>query len=263
MNRLRTPGRAIAAALIAATTALTVVASAGPTVADQTTPTASPTDDALATLKARVTHRIDLRLAALARLDRRVDQARHLTGENRDTLGALIDQNVAGLTELRTKVAGATGREELRADVQSMVTDHRIFVLVLPQVRLSLVADRELAAIDRLGQVHGRLTELIDKAEADGRDTGNATELLDAMQAQLDAAAADVSGQVDQLLAIEPGPDGPAIRSAIDEVRESLRAARQDLRDAIGIARRIRAMLRHQATDSQATDSQATGSRAT
>lgn len=243
MNRSGKPGRALAAALIAAATALTVVASAGPTLADQT----STTDDALATLKVRVTHRIDLRLAALARLDRRVERAEHLTDENRDTLSALIDENVAGLTELRGKVAEATTREELRADVQSMVHGHRIFVLVLPQVRLTLVADRELAAIDRLGQVHGKLAELIEKAEADGRDTGNAAEQLDAMQAQLAAAAANVSGQVDRLLAIQPGPDGPAIRSAVDEVRESLRAARQDLRDAIAIARRIRAMLRHRA----------------
>ena len=243
MNRSGKPGRALAAALIAAATALTVVASAGPTVADQTT----TTDDALATLKVRVTHRIDLRLAALARLDRRLDRAEHLTDENRDTLSALIDEDVAGLTELPGKVAQAVTREELRADVQSMVHDHRIFVLVLPQVRLTLVADRELAAIDRLGEVHDKLAELIEKAEADGRDTGNAAEQLDAMQAQLAAAAANVSGQVDRLLAIQPGPDGPAIRSAVDEVRESLRAARQDLRDAIAIARRIRAMLRHRA----------------
>jgi hypothetical protein len=243
VNRSGKPGRALAAALIAAATALTVVASAGPTVADQTT---TP-DDALATLKVRVTHRIDLRLAALARLDRRVDRAEHLTDENRDALSALIDEDVAGLTELRSKVAQATTREELRADVESMVHDHRIFVLVLPQVRLTLVADRELAAIDRLGAVHDKLAELIEKAEADGRDTGNAAVQLDAMQAQLAAAAANVSGQVDRLLAIQPGPDGPAIRSAVDEVRESLRAARQDLRDAIAIARRIRAMLRHRA----------------
>lgn len=244
MNRSGKPGRALAAALIAAATALTVVASAGPTVADQTT---TP-DDALATLKMRVTHRIDLRLAALARLDRRLDRAEHLTDENRDTLSALIDEDVAGLTELRGKVAQAVTREELRADVQSMVHDHRIFVLVLPQVRLTLVADRELAAIDRLGAVHDKLAELSEKAEADGRDTGNAAVQLDAMQAQLAAAAANVSGQVDRLLAIQPGPDGPAIRSAVDEVRESLRAARQDLRDAIAIARRIRAMLRNRAT---------------
>jgi hypothetical protein len=243
VNRSGKPGRALAAALIAAATALTVVASAGPTVADQTT---TP-DDALATLKMRVTHRIDLRLAALARLDRRLDRAEHLTDENRDTLSALIDEDVAGLTELRGKVAQAVTREELRADVQSMVHDHRIFVLVLPQVRLTLVADRELAAIDRLGAVHDKLAELSEKAEADGRDTGNAAVQLDAMQAQLAAAAANVSGQVDRLLAIQPGPDGPAIRSAVDEVRESLRAARQDLRDAIAIARRIRAMLRHRA----------------
>ncbi|HKA69936.1 MAG TPA: hypothetical protein VKG85_12555 [Actinomycetes bacterium] len=243
MNRPRTLGRAIAATLIAAATAMTVVASAGPTVADDTS-----TDDALATLKVRVTHRIDLRLATLARLDRRVDRAEHLAGDHRDTLSSLIDDEVAALTELRAQVAEASTRDELRADVESMVTDHRIFILVLPKIRLTLVADRELAVVARLGQVHDKLAERIDRAEAAGRDTGRAAELLDAMQAQLDAAAAEVNGQVDRLLAIEPGPDRPALRSALDEVRESLRAARQDLRDAIGIARRIRALLRQSAT---------------
>lgn len=243
MNRARISGRAVAAALLAVTTALAVVASAGrsvagPAAADETT------DDAVAVLKARVTHRIDLRLQALRRLDARVDGAEHLGDEHRDTLDALIETAVAGLTDLRAGVAAATTREELRADLETMVNDYRVFILVLPKVRLTIVADRELAAIDRLGDVHDRLAGMVERAEENGRDTGNAAELLDAMQTQLDAAAAGVAGQVDTLLAIEPGPDGAAIRAAVDEIRESLREARQDIRDALATGRHIGRVLR-------------------
>ena len=240
MNRLRRPrvGRTVIAALVAAGAVLTLVASAGPTVADETT------DEALAALKSRLTHRIELRLTALERLEARLDGARHLSDEHRDALGALIAEDTAALTELKTKVESETTRDALRADAKSMVVDYRVFILVRPEVRLVIVADRELAAIARLGDVHDKLADLVEQAEADGDDVGNAAELLDAMQSQLDAAADGVAGQVDRLLALEPGPDGPAIRSAVDEIREALRGARQDLRDAVTTAKGIRALLR-------------------
>ncbi|MCI0687989.1 MAG: hypothetical protein L0Y54_12230 [Sporichthyaceae bacterium] len=230
------------AVLLAVPAALLIGAVVAPALADDAADDASR--DGIAGAKARVTHRIDMRLNTLGRLDGLLARAERLSDEHRDTLSALIDDDTAGLTELRAQVASETTREALRADAQSMVEDYRIYILVRPKVRLSVVADRELAAIDRLTDIHARLTDAVADAEEAGQDTGNADELLDAMQAQLDAATAAVQGQTDQLLAIEPGPDGPGIRSAVDEIRESLRDARQDLRDAIRTARHIRALLR-------------------
>lgn len=225
------------AALLAVPVALAIGLAALPAQADETS-----TDD-LAAAKAKVTWRIDKRLRTLDRLDTVVDAAKRLADGHQATLSDLIDADIEGLTALRDQVAAETTREALRADAQSMVYDYRIYILVRPQVRLTIAADRLAAALDRLTEVHAKLTDLVAQVADAGKDVENAEELLDAIQSQLDSAAENVEGQADAVLAIEPGPDGAGIVSAVDEVRESLLAARQDLRDALVAAKEIREIL--------------------
>ena len=116
--------RATTAALLAVPMALLIGAAVGPALADDTSDNASR--DGLAVAKARVTHRIDMRLNTLGRLDGLLAKAERLGDEHRDALSTLIDEDTAGLTELRTKVAGETTREAVRAEAQSMVEDYRI-----------------------------------------------------------------------------------------------------------------------------------------
>jgi hypothetical protein len=198
----------------------------------------------VARLKIEITRRIDLRLAALRRFDAAATAAQHLTDAHEATLHGTISHDTAGLTRLRTKVAGETTIAALRADAVSMVNDYRVFLLVGPQVRLSIVGDAEQFAIGRLTTVHNKLAELVAKAKAAGKDTTAAEKDLADMQANLDKATSDINGQVDNLLAIQPGPDASAITSAVGAVRRALGAGRADLRAAVVEAKNVAAFLR-------------------
>jgi len=83
-----------------------------------------------------------------------------------------------------------------------MVDDLRVFVLTGPKVRLTAAIDTELAAAAALG----------DKA---------------------DPVEKSLAGQVDTLLAIEPGPDRDAITAGLKPVRQAAHTARNQLRSLI------------------------------
>jgi hypothetical protein len=224
----------------AATLALAGVALLGlatPALADDPTAT-------LAKAKAEVTRRIDLRLDALGRFDARLTSAKHLSSDHKSTLHDLVTTDKSGLTTLKTKVAGETTLAAIRADAASMINDYRVFILVGPKVRLTIVNDAELAAIDKLRGVHATLSDLVAKAKAAGKDTAAAEQNLADMLAAINKAASDIDGQVAALLAIQPGPDGAAIRAKVASVRRALGAGRADLRTAVLEARQVRRFLK-------------------
>jgi hypothetical protein len=223
------------AAILAITTAgLMVVAS--PAQADDSANVAKA--------KAEISHRIDLRLDALHRFDTRLNSAKHITGDHKSTLHDLIAKDEAGLGDLKTKVAGETTLAALRADAASMINDYRVFILVGPKVRLTVVGDAEQAAIDKLRGVEKTLADLVAKAKAAGKDTTAAEQNLADMTAALDKATSDINGQVPALLAIQPGPDGAAIRAKVASVRRALGAGRADLRAAVLEAKQVRKFLK-------------------
>jgi hypothetical protein len=194
--------------------------------------------------KQAVTTRINLRLTALARDTTAIGAAHHLTADHKSTLQSLISADTSGLTALKNKVAGETTLAALRADATSMVNDYRIFILVGPKVRLTIVSDTETAATARLRTVHDKLADLVAKAKAAGKDTAAAEQNLADMTAALDKVGPDIDGQAAALLAVQPGPDAAAIKAKVSAVRAALAAGRADLRAAIADAKKVRDFLR-------------------
>ena len=234
MTRLLRTAVALAVAGVVVLVGVLVVAE--PARADDAT--------AVARAKAEVTRRIDLRLAALRRFDAAGKGARHLTEAHEATLHTLITEDAAGLGALKTKVALETTLAALRADAASMVNDYRIFILVGPKVRLTIAGDAEQAAIGRLQSAHDKLAGLVTEAKAAGKDTAAAEQNLADMQAAINSAKTRLDGQIAGLLAVQPGPDGDAIRAKVATVRRALGAARADLRTAIAEAKQVRDFLR-------------------
>jgi hypothetical protein len=223
--------------------ALAVTAAAAPAYASDPTPTAE--GRTVEGAKTAVLRRIDLRLAALRRMDQRIERCRHLTDGHQSTLQGIVDGATSGLTTLRTKVAAETTIRALRADAQTMVHDYRVFILRGPQVHGACTADNEAAAVARLREVAEKLAAGVAKAEQDGKDTTAAEADLAAMDSQLDAAGAALAGQADKLLAIQPGPDGDAIKAQVRAVRQQLRTALQALRGAVAEAKQVRRFLQN------------------
>ena len=187
-------------------TAVVAVAALGVALVASAPAAAADPEKGVDAVKHAVTARIDKRLAALKRFDGALADAKQVQPAHRSTLDNLIDDQTTKLTALRAKVQQETTRAALKADAKSMVQDYRVFLLTGPKVRLTAAIDTELAAVDKL-----RERKKVDTAK------------LDAVQKAL-------SGKVDTLLAVKPGPDGDAIKAAVKPIRESAKDARKTLK---------------------------------
>jgi hypothetical protein len=201
-------------------------------------------DQTLPGLKTALTARIDQRLASLQVDLAVIDAARHLTDGHRGELSTVVNEAIAGLTQLRGEVADETTIEGLRAAATSMVADYRVYLLVGPQVRLTIAGDAAAAAFDRAQQAHDKLAEKVAQAKADGQDTTAAETDLAQMQAAIDSGRGRLDGQVEAILALSPGPDGASIGNSVAAVRQALTLVRADVRTVIAEGRAVVDFLR-------------------
>jgi hypothetical protein len=187
-------------------TAVVAIAAVGVALVASAPASAADSERGVDAVKHAVTTRIDKRLAALKKFDGSLAEAKQVQQAHRSTLDGLIDQQTGGLTALRSKVQGETTRAALKTDAKDMVQDYRVFLLTGPKVRLTAAIDTELAATAKL------------------RDRKNAD------TAKLDGVQKSLSGKVDTLLALKPGPDSDAIKAGVKSIRQSAKDARATLK---------------------------------
>jgi hypothetical protein len=200
--------------------------------------------DPVADLKTSITARIDLRLAALNKDLADINAAKNITSAHRSTLSTVLGNDTAGLTSLKGKVAAETTLTGLHDDATSMVNDYRVFILVGPKVRLTIAGDTESEAINKAQQVHDKLAASVAKKKAGGTDTTAAEADLADMQSSISAATGQLSGQVDALLAVAPGPDATSIDNSVATARTALGNTRTDLRNAVAKGKAVLALLK-------------------
>ena len=112
-------------------------AMAGTNAAPARTPAAEPgARRDVGTVKARAHEAIARRLDTLARLASRVRDNQYVSDAHRAALGDLIAAQTRGLTALDAKIQADTDLETLKADVKSIVTDYRVYLLTVPKVHL-------------------------------------------------------------------------------------------------------------------------------
>jgi len=216
--------RALRLAVIGvATTAVAVLTTAAPSVA------APPTR--LDQLKQRADAEIQRRLTTLQADSALVSKASHLSDSDRDALTSLITADQNGLTALKDTIDADTDLATARNDARRIVTDFRIYVLVEPQVHLTVAADRVSAIADRFADLDTKLQAKIDAAKQAGKDTGAEQQALDDAKANVADASTAASGVPSSVLALTPA-GYPANRDTLVQARQDLETARTDLKTA-------------------------------
>ena len=231
------PTTAFADALTPAVTATS------PTAAAPSSPDSPPPGAGLPAWQKSVDVRINLRLATLSSLNAAIGAATNLSAADRSTLAGLVSADKSGLIALKARADAETTVAAVRSDARAMIDDYRVYLLVVPKVRFTVAADAETAAITKLRTVHDDLSKVAAQLAAGGKDTSTETAQLASMAQQLDAAASALTGQVGTLLAIQPGPNGDAIHAKVVAVRSAVRGARDRLRAAVALAKRVRVEL--------------------
>ncbi|HZQ77884.1 MAG TPA: hypothetical protein VFE55_11170 [Acidimicrobiia bacterium] len=219
----------------------------------------SPSSSTLEALRAKCLAAIDVRLPALAAARADVANDQHTTAEHKTALEADIDQTAARLQTLQGEIQADTELSALRDHCHSIFQDNRVFALVLPRARLVVGADTAGFAGDKLSDVAGKLADAIQKAQDAGRDVAQAKADLDAMKAQIASGVAAAGAVPGDVLGLTPA-DWNANHDVLTPARQSLRAARADLKVARDLAVKIRNELRTPTTTPPAPSSPVSGS---
>jgi hypothetical protein len=184
---------------------------------------------------------IDRRIITITRLQSRVANAGDLTVDDQAALRSQLTADTRGLTVLRARIDGETDLDTLRADLTKIVTDFRIYLLMVPKTDEVIAADAELAAVARLGTLSANLQGRIDAAKAAGKDVTEAQADLDAMSAKLGQVSPLVQGIPAAVIPLTPAQynDGTAkpilvsSRASLHSGRGLLAGARTDARACV------------------------------
>lgn len=207
---------------VAKSTAATTAASAA---------TAAAQSQHLTNLQAKGSAEIDRRLSNLAAAQVKLTASTKLAPSDEATLTAQITAETAGLTALKAKLVAETTLAAARADVASIVTDYRVYVLMLPKVRLVSAADRFNVAETQLQDVYIKLKTKVDAAHTAGKDTTAAQSALDDLASKYADAASRTKNLVPALLALQP-TDYNANHAALLDSRATLATAQADIKAA-------------------------------
>ncbi len=232
----------VAGALLAPTAAFAQTDTTSTTVA-RGTRRAERQSAAADEVKSRCLNQIDRRQKALSAEKARLQNAKFLTDAHQSALEAINDKTSSGLATLADTIQGEDNFEQLRAECRQIVEDYRVFALVRPRTRLVLASDRELAAVTKLNGVADRIQSAIDKAKADGRDTAQAEASLATMRAAIASASDHADGVYGAVIDLKPA-DYNANNHVLDAPRSDVRAARDNLKQAVASGRDARHALK-------------------
>ncbi len=174
-----------------------------PAFADTTTTTKICQPSALAAVKAHSAASVSRRDATLDELSAKLGARPAVTAAHRATLNALYASDKAGLDGVNAKVQGDTTCKSAHDDAQAIVADYRVYLLVVPQSRLTLGADTGTAGAKALAATEPALQKAIALLP-DGPNKDRAMTLYADMAAQVDAAENSFDGVAATVLALTP-----------------------------------------------------------
>jgi DNA repair exonuclease SbcCD ATPase subunit len=193
----------------------------------------------LTTLKTKGDAEITRRQGNLNTALNKIASLTSLSAGDKSALTTEVQNEISGLTTLKSKLDNETALDAARTDVQSIITDYRVYVLVLPVARL-------VEAIDQLTNVEAKLTTLqakiqgaADKDQSAGKDVTSIQKNITDLQAQINTAQNATTGLTAKLLALKPADynaDHTVLmqyRTSVGSAETALKAARDDAKQAI------------------------------
>jgi DNA repair exonuclease SbcCD ATPase subunit len=205
-------------------------------------PTASGSAAALTHLKTKGATEIDRRVQNLQGALDKLGKNKTLKAADVTALSKQVNDEINQLKALKVKLAAETTVTGARIDVQSIVTDYRVYVLMLPKSRLVASADRFATAEQKLTALETNLQSRVTAAGKKGQNIAAMQAKLDDMSAKLTEAKTKSAGVVAEVLALQPTGYN-ANHTVLGSYRDSLKAAQADLVRARDDAKNVRTAL--------------------
>jgi hypothetical protein len=245
-NKTKQP---IISSLVFLTTAIALVgsgvASAAPTTTTSNNPTTSTSNSTEATKQAEAdqaqlqliitkgTAEIDRRLTTLSTLDTKINSSTKISSADKTSLTSEVNNEVSGLTALKTNLAATTTVALARSYAQSIINDYRVYALVVPQVNILKTADDQQLVEAKLNTLETSLATRINSST----NTSLVAELT-AMTTQTKSAESLSSSVESSVLSLTPS-NYDSNHSLLVQYINSLKTASSDNQAAIASGKSI------------------------
>lgn len=167
------------------------------------------------------------RLRSLATWKARIAVSK-LTASEKADLGAKIDAEVAGLTDVKTKLDAATDAVAAKALVKGVYSDYRVYGVLQPQIGLTTSLNALALTSAKLSDAFVKVQARIDARKAKGKDVVAWQKALDDAKALVPGINAKISALVAQVSAVKPADYPVASKAAFASVKQGIHDVRAD-----------------------------------
>lgn len=181
---------------------------------------------------------ITRRLTALNTAAKVISQTEKLSSADKQTLTDEVNSTVSGLTTLKTKLDADTTLTDARTDAKSILSDYRVYALVLPKVRLIKVSDGQIALEAKFSTLSATFLQRFAELKAAGQDTGVFEAALANMNLKVEAAQTISTAIQTKVIALQP-TDYNSDHTILSGDRDQLKTAHDDLTAARTYAKTI------------------------
>src|SRR5579872_967763 len=179
---------------------------------------------------------IEARITALNSLESRINEVTKVSSSEKTSLDANIQASLNAMTALKTKIDADTDNITLKADIQSITKSYRIYVLVLPQGRITAAADRIMTIAGLFGDLSAKLQTRITAAQTAGQNVTALNVSLSDMNAKTADANIQAQAAVSEISSLTPDNGNQSVyqsnQTALSDARAKIKTAIADLKTA-------------------------------
>ncbi|MDR3643279.1 MAG: hypothetical protein P4L74_06680 [Candidatus Doudnabacteria bacterium] len=186
--------------------------------------------------KTRADAQIQARIAALNELQVRIGQMVKVSSDEKANLNSNIQASIGTMTNLQAKIDADTDNTTLRTDVQSITKSYRIYVLIMPQGRITAAADRVMTIVGLFGDLSAKLQTRITAAQTAGQNVTALNASLADMNSKTGDANVQAQAAIAEIAGLQPDNGDKTIftsnQAALKDARSKIKLAMTDLKTA-------------------------------
>ncbi len=183
--------------------------------------------------KEKAVKEIDRRIESLNKLMANVTAMVKVSDVFKNNLKTNIDTQINSLTALKTKIEADTDLATLKADIKMIAESYRVYMVVMPQARISAAADRMATIINMFIGTGTKLQARVNTEKTAGKDTTEAQKLLDDMAVKITSAKTHAEEAVNLVTPLVPDNGDKTVmasnEAAIKKAQAELKLAQADI----------------------------------
>jgi hypothetical protein len=184
----------------------------------------------ITTAKDRADQEITRRINALTDLNAKIQASVKLTADEKSNFSNNTNTQISTLNDLKTKIDADADITTLKTDIKSITDSYRIFMLVIPQGRITFATDRLQDAVEVESAFATKLSARIDADGAAGKDVSKEKTTLADMQAKISDATTQANAALSLVATLTPD-NGDKTKMASND--QALKTAHADIKTAL------------------------------